>query len=99
MRRLHGRSPHDRLKDPREAAGRLGIPEIVDRREELGAVMAPPEEAVEAAWAATRALWDHAMGAAAQRRVESKYSLPVLCKSIRSALTIAGPVHASECRP
>ena len=57
---------HTILKETREAAEREGIPEFADKREELASIMAPPDNAVEAVWEATRDLWTHAMQAAAE---------------------------------
>lgn len=53
------------LKDTREAAERLEILDFAGRSEELAAILAPSHEDSEAVWAATQALWEYSLQAAA----------------------------------
>jgi predicted nucleotidyltransferase len=57
---------HTRLKDPQEAADRLGIPDYATRRKALASLAAPTDEQAEAVRAATQTLWDFTLGRAAE---------------------------------
>ncbi len=54
---------HTGQKDVWKAAEQAGIPEFAAKREELASLSAPSNDAAEAVWTATQALWDHALDA------------------------------------